>query len=92
MGKNDFAEIMEEMGLLPAPPATGPPAPPVNDCLDLSVQGGKFLGKRSPESRSDILPSEILRKDRQGNRTLISGQGKLLASEGMANVAWETKL
>lgn len=84
---------MRELGLEnrePVETAQTPPNP--QDQIDLSVQGGKFLGPRMGvvQPRDELVKSS--RRDRQGNKTIISEKGQLLAAECAEKTAWETRL
>lgn len=97
-----FAAIMQELGLeKPAPAKAGPlppkspnqPNPPnPDDQIDLSVQGGKFLGPRNGNGEPRPAQAKSSRLDEQGNRTIISEKARSLAGECAQNVAWETRL
>lgn len=89
----NFADMMRELGLeKPAPGGAQPLPRAPDDQIDLSVQGGKFLGPRKCIAQPRAAHGKSSRRDGQGNSAIISVEAQILAGEGAENVAWETRL
>lgn len=85
-----FAQILESLGGQPAqkeaPAVPGPKA----DSLSLSIQAAKAI--KQPLARNSFVERAPIRpaSDQQGNRVLLSSEGKSLADSTAMNTAWET--